>query len=295
MTEQNPLQAALAKATEMQLESDGSIKQNLAEIVKLLQQAVSSASEDAAAEKTVAEETAAAVEEIQRTYSQFISVMVHELRKPMTSIRGYSDMLTKNVVGELNEMQMQFAMTIRNNVISMERLIADISDLVKMRVGRIRAEPKMDMAKNILLEVEKNTRELAAEKSHELIFEIPDGLPLLNLDSTRVKQALTKLVENAIKYTENGGRIVVTATAVEGGIEIRVKDNGVGLTPEEVERLGELWFRGDDPVVTNQKGYGLGIPIVQECMRLVNGRLFYESEKGVGSTFGIFLPAMSME
>lgn len=291
MSEQNPLQAALAKATEMQLESDGSMKQNIAEIVKLLQLAVSSG-QDEAGETVLSDEASAAVDEVQRTYSQFISVMVHELRKPMTSIRGYSDMLSKNVVGELNDMQMQFATTIRNNVISMERLVADISDLVKMRVGRIRAEPKMDMAKNILLEVEKNARELATEKSHELVFEVPDGLPILNLDSTRVKQALHKLVENAIKYTEDGGKITVTATKVDGGLEIRVKDNGVGLSAEELERLGELWFRGDDPVVTNQKGYGLGIPIVQECMKLVNGRLFYESEKGVGSTFGIFLPGM---
>ncbi len=291
MTEQNPLQAALAKATEMQLESDGSMKQNIAEIVKLLQQAVNN-EQDPSIEKVLSDEAAAAVEEVQRTYSQFISIMVHELRKPMTSIRGYSDMLSKNVVGELNDMQMQFATTIRNNVISMERLVADISDLVKMRVGRIRAEPKMDMAKNILLEIEKAAREQAVEKSHEVVFEVPDGLPLLNLDSTRVKQALHKLVENAIKYTEDGGKVTVTASKVEGGLEIRVKDNGVGLSPEELERLGELWFRGDDPVVTNQKGYGLGIPIVQECMKLVNGRLFYESEKGVGSTFGIFLPGM---
>lgn len=292
MSEQNPLQAALSKATELQLESDGSMKKHMTEIVKLLQQAATPEEGEDGIEKTVADETLAAVEEIQRTYSQFISVMVHELRKPMTSIRGYSDMLTKNVVGELNDMQMQFANTIRNNVISMERLIADISDLVKMRVGRIYAEPKMDMAKNILLEVEKNTREMAEEKSHQLTFEVPDGLPLLNLDSNRVKQAIIKLVENAIKYTNEGGEITVTATKVEGGMEVRVKDNGVGLSPEELERLGELWFRGDDPVVTNQKGYGLGIPIVQECMKLVAGRLFFESEKGSGSTFGVFLPGM---
>ena len=287
MADQNPVQAALTRARELQLESDGSMKQQLGEIVKLLSQ-----TEDKDA-GTMGEETSPEVAAVISMYSQFISVMVHELRKPMTSIRGYSDMLSKNVVGELNEMQMQFANTIRNNVISMEYLIADISDYTKMRVGRIRNEPKMDLAKNILLEVEKNTREKAEEKDHTLEFDIPDGLPLLNIDGTRVKQALIKLVENAVKYTPEGGKITVKAEKDEtGGLKVSVIDNGVGLSEEELARIGELWFRGDDPVVTNQKGYGLGIPIVQACMRLVDGKFFFESKKGEGSTFGIVVPAM---
>lgn len=288
MADQNPVQAALTRARELQLESDGSMKQQLGEIVKLLSQTEEKTQDAGVMTEEVSSEVAAVIS----MYSQFISVMVHELRKPMTSIRGYADMLSKNVVGELNDMQMQFATTIRNNVISMEWLISDISDYTKMRVGRIKSDPKMDLAKNILMEVEKNTREKAEEKDHTLEFEVPDGLPLLNIDGSRVKQALIKLVENAIKYTPEGGKITVKAEAAEGGLKVTVVDNGVGLSEEELERLGELWFRGDDPVVTNQKGYGLGIPIVLECMRLVDGKLTYESKKGEGSTFGILLPAM---
>lgn len=295
MTEQSPLQAALSRAKELQLESDGSMKAQMGEIVQLLKQAVDPSGTDADEDKgIVTEETSAEVQEVIGMYSQFISVMVHELRKPMTSIRGYSDMLSKNVVGELNDMQMQFAQTIRNNVISMEALIADISDLTKMRVGRIKAESKMDLAKNIIMEIEKNTKELAEAKDQKLVFEVPDGLPMLNIDGTRVKQALRKLVENAIKYTPEGGNITVTASGEGDKLRIKVVDDGVGMEEAEIERLGELWFRGDDPVVTNQKGYGLGIPIAFECMRLVEGELFYESKKGEGSTFGLLVPAMNM-
>lgn len=232
-------------------------------------------------------------DEVTQMFSQFISVMVHELRKPMTSIRGYADMLDKRVVGELNEMQGQFVSTIRSNVISMEHLLSDISDISKMRTGRMSAENKMDLAKNLLMDVEKKTKEQAEQRHHNLVFDVPDGLPLLNLDSVRASQAVVKLVENAIKYTPEGGQIRVTAKPVEGGLEITVDDNGVGMQPDEVQRLGELWFRGDDELVTSQKGYGLGIPIAFECMKLVNGRLFYKSEKNVGSSFGIFLPGMS--
>lgn len=275
MTQPEPLQAALALAQELQGLTDGAANEKAAELVQLLTKALEPA------------------EESDFTLGKFVSVMVHEIRKPMTSIRGYADMMDKRLVGELNEMQGQFMATIRRNVISMEKLVSDLSDFTKMRTGRIKAENKMDMAKNILLAVQKETQDLAAEHKHELVFEVPDGLPILNLDGNRAKQALVKLVENAIKYTPEGGHIIVRAGPVEGGLEIIVKDNGVGMTPEEVERLGELWFRGDDELVTSSKGYGLGIPIVLECMRLAGGRLFYESEKGTGSTFGIFLPGMS--
>lgn len=275
MTQQEPLQTALTLAQDLQGLTEGTANQKVAELIQLLTQALTP------------------VEEDDFTLGKFVSVMVHEIRKPMTSIRGYADMMDKRLVGELNEMQGQFMATIRRNVISMEKLVTDLSDYSKMRTGRTKAESKMDMAKNILLAVEKETKELAAEHKHEVAFEIPDGLPLLNLDGNRARQALIKLLENAIKYTPEGGHIIVRARPVEGGLEITIKDNGVGMTPEEVGRLGELWFRGDDELVTSTKGYGLGIPIALECLRLAGGRLFYESEKGVGSTFGIFLPGMS--
>ncbi|NDJ86282.1 MAG: HAMP domain-containing histidine kinase [Chloroflexi bacterium] len=289
MVDHEPLHTALMLAKDLQLHTEGSMRNSLNEIVQLLNRALDGHGGASEGDSALA---SASGSEDGTNYTQFISFMVHEIRKPMTSIRGYADMLDKRVVGDLNDMQGQFVSTIRNNVISMERLVADISDLTKMRSGRIRAENKMDLAKNILMDVEKQVVELAAERSHELIFDVPDGLPLLNLDGNRAKQALVKLVENAIKYTPEGGHITVVARPVEGGLEVIVQDNGVGMTPEELDQLGELWFRGDDPLVTNSKGYGMGIPIAFECMRLVNGRLFFESVKGHGSTFGVFLPGM---
>lgn len=273
----NPLLSALKIAGELKAQTEGSVQSEIGRIEDYLKQ--------------LAE--ADMIQQLEIAHSHFVSFMVHELRKPMTSIRGYSDMLDKRVVGELNEMQGQFISTIRRNVISMERLLADLSDYSKMSSGRLKAENKMDLAKNILLDVQKQTVEMAAEYKHDLVFDVPDGLPLLNLDGVRVKQAVIKLVENALKYTPEGGQVLVKAQPAEGGMEIIVKDQGVGMFPEEVARLGELFFRGDDSLVTNSKGYGLGIPIVIECMKLVNGKFSYESEKNVGSTFRIFLAGMS--
>lgn len=284
---QNSLQEALEKLKNVEERVDGSVTPQLTEIRGLIEKALQRGQGQEAVELRQR------IDDIIMENAGFISFMVHEIRKPMTSLRGYSDMLHKGLMGELNDMQAQFIATIRNNVISMEKLVSDISDISKMQSGRLKPDPKMDMAKNILLAVQKETAEMAEEAGHELVFDIPDGLPLLNLDSTRAVQAVIKLVDNALKYTPEGGKVVVSAEPVEGGLQIHVSDNGVGMNSEELEKLGELFFRGDDDLVTNTKGYGLGIPIVIECMKMVNGRLSYESTKGEGSRFSIFLPGMS--
>ena len=226
--------------------------------------------------------------------SEFVSVMVHEIRKPMTSIRGYSDMLGKNVMGELNEMQSQFVETIRNNVISMEALVSDVSDISKMQSGRITPQPKMEMFKNVVMKLEKDFAEVAENRGIPLVFDVPQGLPLLNIDGTRLEQALKKLLDNALKYTpDNGGEVRLSAEGLGDKLRITVRDHGVGISESDQKHLGELFFRGDQELVTQTKGYGMGLPIVMGCMELIGGELSWQSEVGEGSTFEVTLPAMS--
>ncbi len=222
--------------------------------------------------------------------AQFVSVMVHEIRVPMTSIRGYSDMLAKNLVGELNEMQTQFVETIRSNVIRMEHLVTDISDISKLRSGRLRLDSKMDMYKNIAMQVEKDTAELVAKLGHTLTFDTPSGLPLLNLDGTRLGQALTKLVVNALQYTPEGGQITVQAEAVDGRLRVSVIDNGIGMSEQDQTHIGELFWRADAEHVRSFKGHGLGLPIAMGLVAQMGGEFFYKSEDGKGSTFGFVVP-----
>lgn len=233
------------------------------------------------------------IDELIQANANLISVMVHEVRIPMTSIKGYSDMLAKNVVGELNDMQAQFVDTIRSNVTRMEHLVTDISDISKIQAGRLRLESKMDMYKNIAMRVEKETADLAAEHEHTLTFDTPSGLPLLNLDGMRLAQALAKLVTNALLYTPNGGEIIVRASDVSGSLRVEVIDPGVGMTAEEQAHVGELFWRADNEHVRSMKGHGLGLPIVIGLIKLMGGEFFFESEAGKGSTFGIVVPGMS--
>ncbi|RPJ00948.1 MAG: hypothetical protein EHM39_04055 [Chloroflexi bacterium] len=280
----NPLEAARQLTAELRQQTQGDLQRKLGELERLIDAALRRG------EGQDAGELRQRIDEMIATNAQFNSVMVHEIRVPMTSIRGYADMLSKNVVGELNEMQQQFVETIRSNVIRMEHLVTDISDISKIRSGRIRYDAKMDFYKNIAMQVEKTHAELAAQHHHTLTFETPDGLPLLNLDSARLTQALNKLLHNALQYTPDGGQITVRAERVDSKLKVTVIDNGVGMSPDEQTHIGELFWRADNEHVRSFKGHGLGLPIAMGFIQQLGGEFFFVSETGKGSQFGFVVP-----
>jgi signal transduction histidine kinase len=224
---------------------------------------------------------------------KLVSTIVHELRKPMTSIRGYADMLAKpNMVGTLNPMQQNFIETIRNNVIRMDWLLSDISDINKLQAGRLRLERKMLTFESLREEIESAVAGLLSEYGHTLTVEIAPDLPALNADPKQLSKVIVLLLRNAIFYTPKGtGQLLLRAAPTEktGELRISVSDNGIGMRPEDVARLGELFFRADHELVTSTKGYGLGIPVVKGLLALMDSQLEVQSALGQGSTFSFCL------
>jgi len=223
----------------------------------------------------------------------FVRHAVHELRTPMTSIRGYSDMLGQ--MGELNDMQKQFLNTIKTNTRRMEGLLSDVSYINKIRKGTLKIQPKMDMYKNLIQKVEKTLRPRAEELNRELdIPEAPQGLPLLNIDTDLLTVALTKLAENGLQYAPEGdGKVTITGAAEDHKLVITISDNGIGMTEDEQAQLGEIYFRGERDEVTAYKGSGLGIPIAFGMLDLINADYSYESTVDTGTTFVIKIEGMS--
>jgi signal transduction histidine kinase len=229
---------------------------------------------------------------ILKEQAEIIAHAIHDLRLPLTSIKGYSDMMGN--MGPLNEMQQQFLTTIRTNNKRMESLLMDVSDVMKIRGRTLHIAPKMDMVKNVLGAVEKRTGPLAEELKRTLTFDIPAGLPILNVDGEVLSKALIKLVENALRYiAAENGEVKVNVAAESSGLRVTIQDNGIGMTPAELAKLGTIYFRGDNEVVLAFKGSGLGIPIAYGIIDLMGGRVSVESQPGTGSTFTVELQGVS--
>lgn len=219
----------------------------------------------------------------------FIGHAIHELRTPMTSIRGYSDMLGS--MGVLNDMQKQFVETIRVNSRRMETLMQDVADMNKLRTNSLKIGSKMDMFKNIAMAVEKTMTPLAAQLERTLSFDIPSGLPLLNTDGELLARAINKLVENALRYQDADDDHTVTVTgAAEGNtLVITVADHGFGITADDFQKLGTVYFRSEDERVREYKGSGLGIPVAFGIVKTLGGdiRLHSEPDRGTMATIRI--------
>jgi signal transduction histidine kinase len=218
----------------------------------------------------------------------------HDLRLPLTNIRGYADMLATPGMGDLNDMQQQFVGTIRSNSRRLETLLTDISDLSKLRGGTLKVTPKMDMFKNIAMMVEKNMRPVAEELGRRLEFELPQGLPLLNIDGEMLTKALDKLVENGLRYSPpETGLVKISARGEGNQLHITIQDNGIGIKPEEIVKLGTAFFRGDNELILSYKGSGLGIPIAYGIIELLGGQISLVSQPDQGTIFTVILAGMS--
>ncbi len=241
------------------------------------------------------EELAKAIPEDMEGYmeqeSYFVGHAVHELRTPMTSIRGYSDMLGQ--MGELNDMQKQFLDVIKTNSRRMESLLKDVSFINKINKNTLQINAKMDMFKNISMRLEKDMQKLADEHNKELVLEIADGLPLLNIDSDLLVAALERFVENALRYTNDDGRVIVRGIADGSTLVIEIEDNGIGMNDEDKAKLGEIYFRSDDDHVREFKGSGLGIPVAYGLLDAINSTYEFESTYGEGTKVTVRVPGMT--
>jgi signal transduction histidine kinase len=225
-----------------------------------------------------------------KSKSEFVSIVSHELKLPMTSIKGYSDLMLTGATGVLNENQTNFLTTIRNNVNRMATLVSDLADISRIESGNLRVESRAVPVWDVIDEVITLTKTQVEQKQQQLTLDVSNELPKAWCDRNRLSQILTNLVSNANKYTSANGRIEVQAHTVDDMIQISVKDDGLGMTEEDQQKLFSNFFRSTDEKVREAPGTGLGLSITKNLIELQGGRIWFESEYRKGTVFYFTLP-----
>jgi signal transduction histidine kinase len=228
-----------------------------------------------------------AVQTANRAKSEFVSVVAHELKVPMTSISGYADLLP--IVGPVNEQQGKFVETIKNNVQRMTVLVSDLNDISRIESGQLHIELGEVDLKTVFAEARDAVMRQIEEHHHRLVEQIDSTLPAVYGDRSRVVQVLVNLLSNAYKYTPDGGTITLVAQRDGERVSVSVADTGVGMTPEQVQKLGTKFWRADNDHVINQPGTGLGLAITNNLITLMGGTLDVNSAPGQGSAFTVRL------
>ncbi len=226
--------------------------------------------------------------ELDAMKSEFVATVSHDLRSPLTLMRGYATML--EMVGELNDQQQGYVRKIIAGVENMSRLVNNLLDLGRIEVGvglQVESVPVVD----ILERAVGALRLQASQKKIALNVELPRDMPhAVEADGALLHQAVYNLVENAIKYTPESGQVTLRTRSTSGFIIFEVEDTGIGIPPEDIGHLFEKFYRGKQREARAQQGTGLGLAIVRSIAERHGGRVWVESEVGKGSTFYLQIP-----
>ncbi len=246
---------------------------------------------------------------VERMKSEFISNVSHELRTPLTSIKNSISILSSGIAGEVNKDQREFLDTTRRNVDRLALLINQILDFSRLEAGRIKINKKLIDIKKICELTLESIKPQAIEKEIELKKNLNDDIPKIYVDPDKIEQVLTNLLGNAIKYIPSGSKVELKSELITSStlpqeikehlakgkqrlVKISVSDTGKGIKQENIKRIFSRFFRVEDEgaAVQNQAGTGLGLAISKQIVEEHGGRIWAESEYGMGSTFSFYLP-----
>jgi len=218
--------------------------------------------------------------------SKFISVVSHELRSPLATIKEATSLVREEVLGSLNDEQKDMLEVARININRLGRLVSNVLTYQKIDAGKMLYDFLDNDVNEIIQEVYHNSILAYSERKNDLVMNLAPKPPLIRLDKDKIMQVLLNLISNAMKYSESG-LIVIETRLNTREMVIRVRDSGQGIYPEEMENIFMPFSHGRD---RKTGGTGLGLAISKEIVVAHNGRIWAESEKGKGSTFYFTLP-----
>lgn len=230
-------------------------------------------------------------EEANEVLKRFLATFSHELRAPLTSIVGFSEILTKDLQTLSSKEVREYMKNIHVSGKHLQQLINDILDISKIEAGKIDLHVQSYPIRYFTEGIQRVLQSEIQQKKIRLLFQIGEDLDHLVVDQTRMKQVLVNLVSNALKYSREEGKVTVIVRRVGTEIEISVADEGTGIAPEDLPKLFQPFFQTMRNGPTKE-GTGLGLAITKKIVELHGGRIWVESELGKGSTFRLRIPMM---
>jgi signal transduction histidine kinase/CheY-like chemotaxis protein len=234
-------------------------------------------------------ETQRAYEELKqldRMKSEFINIAAHELRTPLAILMGYASLLEEESAGS----QRHSLEIILRNAMKLRSLIDDMLNLRYLETGQTHLKPEEVNLCELIEEAFADLSPLAESKGHTVYIDAPRNFPTLIADRQKISLVMVNLISNAIKFTNDGGTITVTARLDGDQAIVSVIDSGIGIPSGELERIFERFYQVEDSLTREHEGIGLGLAIVKGMVELCGGKIWVESALGVGSTFSFSIP-----
>ena len=229
--------------------------------------------------------------EVDRLKSEFVSHVSHELKTPLTSIKGYVDNLRDRIVGDLNERQEEYLERVGKNTDRLIRMIDDLLNISRIESGKMTLNFSNLIMSELIEEVSRGLRPLATQKKIEMSFMKSDGDGYVIADRDKIEQAVINLVNNAILYTPPGGKVMISMEHDQGYIKTSIRDTGVGIPTEEQPLIFDRFYRLEKDSILEPRGTGLGLYITRNVIEMHGGKIWVTSEFGKGSEFTFTLPA----